>query len=365
MSVIIFIIILAVLVFAHELGHFSVAKLFKIRVDEFGFGFPPRIWATKSGETEYSINAIPFGGFVKIFGEDGSEENADNQNQAVQKENSFGSKNRVIQSVVLLAGVTANFLLAWILISIGFMTGLPAPVDSDMGKVNGAKLTITQILPDSPAEKAGLKSGDALISLKSGKEILENPSAEQTQEFIAKTASNLEIKYQRGKTEDFANVFPKEGIVDGRRAIGIGMDMIGTLKLPIHEALYVGAITTGNLTYATIVGLGDFVYKALTGKASIKEVSGPVGIAGLVGDATHLGFAYLLSIAAFISLNLAVINLVPFPALDGGRVFFVIVEAIKRSPINPKITQAVNGIGFILLIMLMIVVTYNDIIKLI
>lgn len=142
------------------------------------------------------------------------------------------------------------------------------------------------------------------------------------------------------------------------------MDMVGTLTLPVFEALYVGAITTGELTWETAVGIFGFLKNVFVGHADFSEVSGPVGIIGIVGDASTLGIVHLASLVAMISINLAIINLLPFPALDGGRLFFLLIEAIKGSPIKPVIANTANGIGFILLILLMVVVTYHDIAKL-
>jgi regulator of sigma E protease len=140
---------------------------------------------------------------------------------------------------------------------------------------------------------------------------------------------------------------------------------VGTLTLPAYEALYVGAMTTASLTWATATGIFDFFKNVFVGQADFSQISGPVGIVSIVGDAAALGIVHLISLVALISINLAVINLLPLPALDGGRLFFIIIEAIKRSPIKPAVANTINGIGFVLLILLMVVVTYHDIIKLV
>jgi len=363
MSVIIFFIILAILVLVHEFGHFIVAKRSGIRVDEFGLGFPPRLWSYKVGETVYSINAIPFGGFVKIFGENPNEESI----SGPDNKRSFINKNRGIQAAVLSAGILFNIIFAWLLISFGFMSGLPVPADeyASLGSVSDVRLVITSILNDSPAAKAGLKTGDAILLLQAGKETLQDPTLSKAQNFIGSHGVEpLSILYRRGENTGTVNVIPKEGVLKGRFAIGISMDMIGTLSLPIPQALFEGGKTTGRLLETIAIGLGSFITGAATGHADLSSVTGPVGIAGMVGDVRALGFVYLISFTAFISLNLAVINLLPFPALDGGRLLFVLIETVKRSRINPKFSNALNTVGFVILMLLMVVVTFRDVVKL-
>ena len=362
MSIFLFIIILAVLILAHEFGHFIAAKRAGIRVDEFGIGFPPRLWKKKIGETTYSLNAFPVGGFVKIFGEDPDDESIHGKDA----KRSFVHKSKWVQAWVIGAGIIFNLLLAWILISVGFMAGLPFSAEDEVygSRVEGAVLTVTQVMPNSPAEEAGLKGGDRILALYAGADVLENPGVDSTQKFIG-THEELTFAYMREKEIRTVIIHPKDGVVSGRSAIGISMDNAGTLKLPVHEAVYAGALTTASFTWATLTGIIDFFKNIFVGQADFSEISGPVGIVGIVGDASALGFVHLISLVAIISINLAVINLLPFPALDGGRLFFILIEAIKGSPIKPSIVNTANGIGFILLILLMVAVTYSDIAKLI
>lgn len=365
MNIILFIIILAILVFVHELGHFLVAKRAGIRVDEFGLGFPPRLYGRKYGETLYSINWVPFGGFVKIFGEDHGDVGEKSANAMLADDlRGFSKKSKWTQASVLVAGVTMNILFAWILISSGFAAGMPTPVDAIKGApVADAKLTVTGVLPGSPASKAGLKSGDQIVSLTSSHKELLSPERIVAQDFIAESDGPVEIYVKRGEADVKISVTPTTGIVENRQAIGIAMDMVGTLKLPIHKAFWYGAQTTYHLTLAVVGGLWDFIYEAFAGRASLSQVTGPIGIIGLVGDTSALGLVYLVSFTAFISINLAVINLIPFPALDGGRLLFVLIEAIKGSPIRPKILKNINAVGFALLLLLMAVVTYQDVVR--
>ena len=363
MPIIIFVIILAVLIFVHELGHFLVAKKSGIKVSEFGLGFPPKLWSKKYGETEYTLNAIPFGGFVKIFGENPDQESI----SGPEKERSFVNKSRPVQAAVLVAGVAFNLIFAWLLISVGFMSGLPSSVSSGVsGNLQNVRTVVTAITPKSPAEQAGIRVGDSILSLRSGGDSLMEVTPESVQNFVTSHKSApLDLKYARAGKEMNAVITPVDTLIAGRFAVGISMDMVGLLKLSPPKAVWEGAKLTVNLFRATAVGLASFIGNAFTLRAHLSDVTGPVGIVSLVGSASELGFIYLLSFTAFISINLAVINLIPFPALDGGRLLFVIIEGVRRKPLNQKVMNTLNSVGFILLLVLMLVVTVQDIFKLI
>lgn len=354
MTIILFFIILAILILAHEFGHFIFAKRAGVRVDEFGIGFPPRLFKWKRGETTYSVNIIPFGGFVKMLGE--------NLNDTAPREEDKGrsllDKPKRVQAVVLVAGVFFNLVLAWLLISVGFMSGVPTSVSSAPAgaAIRDQSVIILDVQPESPAEEAGLKPGDLII--------VPNSIEEIQNLILGNTDTAIEIRYKRGKEIVSAAVVPRDGIIEGRPAIGIAMDDVGIISLPPHKAIYQGFKMTALLTYATTIGIGKFIFAAVTGAADFSQIAGPIGIIGLVGQASQFGFAYLLSFTAFLSINLAIINMIPFPALDGGRLLFLLIESIKRSPINPKVANIANTIGFALLILLMLIITYNDIIRL-
>ena len=363
MTIIIFIIILAVLVFVHELGHFLIAKASGIRVDEFGLGFPPRLWGKKIGETTYTLNAVPFGGFVKIFGEDPDEVSM----SGPDSKRSIVNKPKWIQIAVLVAGIGFNIIFAWILISIGFMIGLPSSTSAYPGEqLQNAKTVITYVAPNSPAEKAGLKVGDTIEGVIANNQTTNELSAQSLHDFIGSHSDQpIVFSWSRGDQTYTEPIKPQPGLGENNTpAVGIKMDDIGILHLSFFKALYEGAHLTILLVKDTAVTLAQFIYTAFVGKAHLSDVTGPVGIAGMVGDAARLGFIYILSFTALISINLAIINLIPFPALDGGRVLFVIIEAIKGSPIKPTVANTINAVGFALLIILMLVVTYHDIFKL-
>lgn len=366
MNILIFIIILLVLVLVHEFGHFFSAKKFGIRVDEFGFGFPPKLFGFKKGETEYTFNLLPLGGFVKIFGENPNDENI----SGPEAGRSFINKPKWQQAIVLLAGVFANFLLAWILFSFGFMSGLPTSVGNEIKgyKLTDVSIMIISVAPDSPAFLAGLKSGDRIVSLKNNDYFIDNVSLESVKSFIVSSENKeIEISYLRGKNQNDPNstrLIPASLATGEDPVIGISMDQIGIAKLPLWLALKEGMSLTLFVTKGTVMGLSRLVLDGIRGQGNLNSLTGPVGLVGIVGDAYQFGFAYLLSFTALISVNLAIINLIPFPALDGGRLLFLLIEKIKGSRINQKFFNIANMIGFGLLMLLMVIVTYHDIIKL-
>ena len=363
MNIIIFLVILLVLVVSHEFGHFIVAKKSGIRVDEFSFGFPPKLFGVKKGETSYNFNALPFGGYVKIFGENPDEESINGPDS----KRSFVNKPRYIQAAVLFAGVFMNFLVAWLLLSVGFMSGLPTSTGAapEGSILHNQALTITNISSDSPAEHAGLKVGDKISLLQTKEDKTETPSAESVQYFIKKHGNEpIKVSLTRGTEMKEITVTPEVSKTSGTPMIGISMDIVGTLKLPLHRALWEGLKLSWNLIITTVSGFYNLIYNGLTGHGSLAGITGPIGIVGVVGDAAKFGFIYLLSFTALISINLAVINLIPFPALDGGRLLFLLIEKIKGSRITPKVANTANIIGFGLLMILMAIITYHDIVKL-
>ena len=385
MTVIIFIIVLAVLIFVHELGHFAFSKAFGIRVDAFALGFGPKIVSWKKGETEYAINWIPFGGYVKIHGENPDEESTNGPDSA----RSFVNKTRWKQVIVLGAGIAFNFIFAWLLYTAVFTSGVTATPDGFeqyAADFTNSRIMITDVSPGSPAEKAGLKMGDVVrqVALSSAATSTatttfaagsiasrSNGNSDQltTDGIQAVTNSSqgkpLAFTYSRGSTVKTVQLSPVSGLVPGKYAIGIAMDKVADLRLPFFSAIKEGFNYTIGMIEQTAIGLYGFVSQIFQGTADFSQVSGPVGIAGIVGNAAELGFTYLIMITALISINLGVINLIPFPALDGGRILFVIIEAIIRRRIPAKFTNVVNTVGFVALMILMVVVTYKDIAKLV
>ncbi len=311
----------------------------------------------KHGTTIYTLNAIPFGGFVKIFGENPDADSID----GLDKSRSFVHKPRWVQAIVLAAGVFCNFLFAWIIISIGFLGGIPVSPESYTQyaeHIQNPRILVSSIVTGSPAEKAGLTAGDTLFI----------PSIESLQTAVAESGGKpVTIQYAPAGAAATAaplsvSITPATSTTPGKYAVGIAMENAGTLRLPVHLAVWEGGKFTLHLISATAVGIYDLIAGIFHGdKALLSQVSGPVGIAHLVGEAAHIGFTYLLVFTALISVNLGVLNLVPFPALDGGRIFVVLIESIIRRSIKPSVVNTINAVGFSLLLLLMAVVTYHDI----
>ncbi|MBU4480030.1 site-2 protease family protein [Patescibacteria group bacterium] len=371
MTIILFIVVLAILIIVHELGHFIFAKKTGMRVDEFGIGFPPRLFAFKKGETEYSLNLIPLGGFVKILGETPDDESISGHDS----QRSMVNKPKWAQALVISAGVLFNIIFAWVLISIGFMVGLPTSVSQfNPEDIKEKNIVIVSVVENSPAFKAGLEAGDEPLFMTVKNDSIQNFSETEMQDFIFKHGGEeitilykklLAEKNEQGESEIFtAFVTPIGGIIEDQSAIGIISDTVGVVQLNPFESVWEGLKLVINLIISTAVGLSLFVYGLIKGTGDLSQIAGPVGIVGMVGDAANFGFIYLLSFTALISVNLAVINFIPFPALDGGRLLFIAIEAVSRRNIKPAIANALNLIGFVLLIGLMVVVTYSDILKL-
>lgn len=363
MNVLIFLIILFFLVLVHEFGHFIVAKKSGIRVDEFAIGFPPRLWKKKFGETIYSLNLLPIGGFVKIFGENPDQESI----EGPDKKRSFVHKPRIIQAAVLVAGVAMNMLFAWFLFSVAIMIGLPVP-NGYAGErpLQNAEVSIVGVLPNSPAQKAGITSGEKIVSISTESEFLQSQKIEEIQQFIGNHKSvPLTLKLKNNDSFRDIVITPELGVIEGHAGVGVALGQVGVLKLSFFESIYEAGKITIYMAGAITIGLFELIKTALIGQANLADIAGPVGIVGMVGDASAVGFTYLLGFAAMISVNLAVLNLLPFPALDGGRLLFVAIEAVSRRTIPPKIANALNLAGFAILILLMIAVTYSDITKII
>lgn len=360
MSILIFIVILVALIVVHEFGHLIVAKLSGMKVPEFGIGFPPKLWGKKIGDTEYTVNALPFGGFVKIFGEDDAD---------AADPRAFARRPRTLQAATLFAGPFANLALGLVLSTAAFMVGVPAIVgNSEYAEyIRDPEVRIIEVLAGSPAETAGIKAGDEIVSVASNgvESRIEKP--EDVLAAIASADGTLTVSVLRGGVESDFSVTPAAGLDPEnpeRMVIGVAPSLVGTLSLPVHKALVAGAVGTFEGTKNILIGLGDLLGRAFTLSADFSSVTGPVGIVSLVGDASGFGLGSILSLAALISMNLAIVNLLPFPALDGGRLTFLLVETLSRRKIPAKVSDGLNIAGFALLILLMLAVTAQDIFRL-
>lgn len=372
LTLIIFLVVLSLLVFVHELGHFFTARKFGIKAEEFGFGFPPRAWGIYKNvdgkwkqifgnrkiddcpTTVYSINWFPLGGFVKIKGEDGENIEPD----------SFGAKKIWQRAVVLSAGVSMNILLAVVLISISLMIGTPQSLDSvDKGaKIGVQQIQIVQVLDKTPAQKAGLVEGDIVLSINDNK----FSDIQSIINFVDKNKDKpLTYLIKRGaKTINFS-IKPELQKETGKAGIGVALDENYLVRYPWYQAIWEGIKRTVLLTWVIILAFFGLIKNLVTGHGlGGAAVAGPIGIAKMTGQVARIGFAYLLNFTALLSINLAVINFLPIPALDGGRVFFLIIEKIKGRPMKQELEAVLNNIFFILLIILMLVVTGREVLGL-
>lgn len=370
LTIITFILVLSVLVFAHELGHFMMARKFGVKAEEFGFGFPPRafgfykneagkwkfIWGVKevtdSPGTIYSLNWLPLGGFVKIKGENGENETAPD---------SFAGKPIWQRAFMLSAGVVMNIVLAMILISIGFMAGLPQSLDNSLSagaRVSDRKIQVVEVLKNTPAEAAGLKIGDTIISVDNNNFL----SYGELQNYVnANIGKSLAYKIKRGNDLTEVKIVPQIMPETKKGGVGIAIAETGIVSYPWYLAVWEGIKTALFLTWAIIVAFYELLKGLIMGQGVTADLSGPVGIASLTGQVARMGFIYLIQFTALLSINLAVINFFPFPALDGGRVLFLIIEKIKGAPIKREVEGAIHNIGFALLLLLVLVVTFRDI----
>lgn len=376
LTVIIFILILGVLVLVHEAGHFFVAKRNGVRADEFGFGYPPRVFGfyknkdkkkkvifgnkpveeikdIEKGKTVFSLNWIPIGGFVKIHGEDGENK---------KDPESFASKSIWKRFKILFAGSGMNLISGIVFLAIALQLGLPQQVD-DLEKNNNAKVQIVQVSKGTPAEEAGINFGDIIIDIDNGEEKVDVNTVAQVQEVISANKGQeiiltLEHPGQEGIFEK--KVFIREEYPDNQGPTGIMLARVAEKKYGFFQSFWMAIVATYSMIVTILWFLWDLIASIFTENKVDAEVAGPVGIAVLTGEMARMGIAYLFNFAAILSINLAVINLLPFPALDGGRIFFLIIEKIKGSPISQKAEGIIHTAGFFVLISLMILVTVKD-----
>jgi regulator of sigma E protease len=360
-SILVFIVIFGLLVFVHELGHFFAAKKAGVKVEEFGFGYPPRIFGIKRGETIYSLNLIPLGGFVRMLGQDDFSIQGNLKNGRSPR--NFNHQPIWRRIVILCAGVGMNFVFTWLLIIIGFGVGMPVLADG-LDRFKGAEITdnilVMEVSKQSPAESAGLKVGDHLIKIDqqliTSKKFLQDYNEEHRGKKVA-----LEI--ERGNDRYLAEAKLRQTPAEGEGPLGIGIEESNVVKYPWYKAIWVGTKETFYLTGLVCKALFNFFKEIFVSLRISEEAAGPVGIARMSGDVANLGFIYLLQFVALLSLNLAIINIIPFPALDGGRILFLGIEKLRGKPISLKVENIIHLVGFALLIILIIAVTYKDIIR--
>ncbi len=371
LTIITFVLVLSLLVFVHEFGHFWVARKFGLKPKEFGFGFPPRAigyyknkegqWKTVRGgkdpedadDTIYSINWLPLGGFVNL---EEDEDAGDNPNHF--------SKLPVHQrGLILVAGVTMNIILAAFLISFGFMIGLPQST-GDLGpnaKISDQKVQVVEVIKGTPAESAGLEVGDAIVAING--EITK--TNEQIQDIVRDSiGKTLSYSIKRKGENIEKQIIPVIIEESGEGGIGVSITETGIVRYSFFNAIWEGIKTTGFITWFILMAFVDLIVGLVTGNGVSVEVGGPIRIAEITGDAVRMGMSYLINFTALLSINLAIINILPFPALDGGRIIFLFIEKLQGKPVSKRIEAVVHQTGMILLMLLMVLVVYKDIARL-
>ena len=368
-TIVIFFAVLGLLVLVHELGHFVTARKGGVKVDEFGLGLPPRMFGVyknpegkwkpvgirskEAPNTIWSLNWIPLGGFVKIKGEEGD---------SADQLDSFANKSVGRRIWIISAGVLMNVVLAAVLLSIGLAIGSPQIIDEaklpKLAQVKDTNIMIIEILSESPAESAGLEPGDKIISI-DGQAF--SAITEFQNHVSQKVGSATTLVVQRKDETLTMQIIPE--ILPEVESGGVGVALVktGIVSYPWYVAWWYGITGTLTMVWQIIAGFFLVIKNLIVSRELIADVYGPVGIANLVGDAARLGFIYILQFTAMLSVIIAVINFFPFPALDGGRVFFLLLEGIRGKPVNQKFETIMHNSGFILLMLLMVLVTFRDI----
>lgn len=345
MTIIWFVLILGVIILVHEFGHFIFAKWAGVYVYEFSIGMGPKIWGKKgkNGETEYCIRAIPLGGFVQLAGEEV------NDDTKVKKERKLYNKTFIQRFLIMFAGAMNNFILCFVLLFVSALI---------YGSVS-LKPVVSSVNEDYPAYEAGIKVGDTIISIDGDKV----SSWNEVQLLIQTTKGeklDIVVEGKDGKERNISLTPEKLENEDGTISYVVGVGMGGNVEKGFIPSLKYAVETTGSLFKLMIVTVKEL----FTGGVAVKELSGPVGIYTVVGEQAKQGLQSILYLIAFLSINVGVINLIPFPAFDGGRILFLIIEKITKKSIPTNVENTVNSIGLLLLMALMLYVTFNDILRL-
>lgn len=358
-TAIVFVIILSILVFIHELGHFVVARLIGVKVEEFGFGLPPRIWGKKIKKTIYSVNWLPIGGFVKLAGED-EHPSPKSPNYPKHPKSYFFARTKKERALILLAGVFMNFLLAVGITTYLLTQGVLEPT----GKVH-----IERVIAGSPAEKAGLRKNDILLSISLSPTSLNTPMSLKTPKELIdyvneKKGHEVVLTILRSSTKQEIAVTPRTVVPPGEGPMGVVISDLETRVYPLNQAPVVATKINCQRAWAMLAGIGSLIGKLVQLKPVGSDVAGPIGIAQVTGQAVKFGWKAVLEFMSILSLNLAVLNILPIPALDGGRLAFVFLEKILGKKVRPAFEQSTHQIGMIILFILILLISINDILRL-
>jgi regulator of sigma E protease len=359
LTIITFIAVLVVLVMVHELGHFIAAKMAGVYVKEFAFGFPPRLLSKKYKGTRYSINAIPLGGYVTMLGE--LEEHPDPR--------AFENQSRFKRFIISIAGVIMNIFLAWLILDIGFTVGM-APIVSSAksipGTIQKSEVMVAEVITNSPADQIGLKPGDIITGAKiDGNEIVISSIEELSNFSFSSKGKDVTLYYKSAESgEDIA----KNVIISNDADAPLGVVVIeqGVVRVPWYKAPYVAFREVVKIFQLTFLFLKKFFVRAVFSTQIVEGIGGPVAIYTYTGTAVKAGAMAILQFIAILSTNLALVNILPFPALDGGRIFFVLSEVIaRRKLVKQRAEQIIHSVGFVLLILMVAMLTYKDVLRLI
>lgn len=364
-GVISFILILLVLVLVHEWGHFIVARIFGVGVEEFGFGFPPRLTFWQGKRTTYSLNWLPLGGFVRLKGE----ELADG---TISREpDSFAVQGVLKRISIVVAGVLMNLVLAVFLLTVGYSVGLPQPLNSalpDGAIISNAQNQVVGVIAKSPAD-GSLLPGDIILSIDGlSFTALADLQAYIRTYTIKNGGEKMVMAIERNKQIENIAIAPEKFVApNGEQTYGVGIELYssGLVSYPVPQALVVAVKMVEEMIVTIFVTLYDLLIRLIGGQPQGVEVAGPVGIAVIAGQAAGLGWRYILEFAAVLSINLAVINILPIPGLDGGRLFFLAYEAVFRRKVSAEAESRIHGWGFVVLLLLVLTVTAIDIGRLI
>ncbi len=366
LSVLVALVVLSFLVLIHEFGHFMVAKKQGLLVEEFGIGLPPRLIGKKIGETIYSINALPLGGFVRIFGEEGkSDESVENEYKSKKLEKrAFYAQKPWRRMLVLIAGIFMNFLLGFLIVWALFAKGTVMLLgDANRQYAHDIAVTVTGVQSGSPAEASGFKQGDAIEYMKAQGYDLYPKRIEDVQGFTKQFAgSDVTFQVKRDGQTVTLDATPRQNPPQGQGSLGIELGELGTIQYPFFQAGWQALVVSSDMS-VQIFKLAGSSLAGIVFHGNLGAVSGPVGIVKYTSSAMQMGLDSFLSFIALISLNLAVFNFLPLPALDGGRIAFVLWEWITRKPVPQKYENWVHTIGMGLLILLLLLVTVGDIRK--
>jgi len=328
----------------HEFGHFIIAKKFGIKIEEFGIGYPPRIFGKKFGETLYSINLVPLGAFVKIYGEEGG----------LDDYRSFSNLKIWKRVLIVLGGVIAFWLAAMIIFSVVFLIGASVPIgDQDISGISDTSIEILAIQKDSPAEFAGLKSGDQIMNV--------NRISDFQKLVLDNKGKQMTLTVNRGGKNINVSLTPRVSYPEGQGPTGVVLERIANIieKYPWYRAPVEGTIYTGKITWEALKGIYGFFASLLNGKGVPPgaELAGPVGIVIFLSRAVNYGVGFFLYFIGSLTVLLAIFNLFPIPALDGGKLLFLIIEKIRKKPVPVKWEQGITITFFILLITMSLFVT--------